>query len=67
MKINLVFSDWLKNNKSVYNTNSELSYGDFHSGTVFKAEIKLDEQQQEELQEYLKQGFVPVFELNEEL
>ena len=41
MKIKLVFLDWEKDGKSIYNTPEgvELSFGQFHSGTMFDAEI----------------------------
>lgn len=50
MIIKLVFDDWIKNNKSIYNT-------------VFKGSIELDEQSAEELQEFLNRGYTLVFEV----
>ena len=63
MKINLVFNDWKKGMKSVYNTEEglDLSMRSFHSGTTFNAEIDLDEYEEEELKEALQKGFVPYF------
>ena len=48
MKIKLIFHDWVKNGESVYDTEDgiELSLSDFHSGTVFYREIRLDKEHQ---------------------
>ena len=62
MKIKLVFDDWRdRSHKSVYGTEKgvNLSMGDFHSGTTFNATIEVDTP--EELEESLRQGFIPVF------
>lgn len=63
MKIKLIFFDWLKAGKSVYNTKEGiiLNSGDFHSGTTFSGEIKLDEEQTMELKQHMKLGYQPVF------
>jgi len=63
MKINLVFEDWQKNGKSIYNTQKgiELSCGDFHSGSTFSGEIKLTDDQKRELETALASGHTPVF------
>lgn len=63
MKIKLVFSDWQLRGKSVYNTEKgiQLSLGQFHSGTTFNGEIILDEDDEEELKQALKDGYEPVF------
>jgi len=70
MKIKLVFDDWRKNGESVYQTEKgiDLSYGaaQFHSGTMFNAEIDLTEGDSKELQRALKQGYEPVFYVIEE-
>jgi hypothetical protein len=65
MRIKLVFDDWRKYNldtgkqESVYG--SSLSYGNFHSGTTFKAIIELELDDAKELKEALKSGAFPVF------
>lgn len=65
MKIKLVFDDWQKFDgkqvTSVYQTNQELSYGNFHSGTVFEAEIHLAPDEKEELEDALNKKFMPIF------
>jgi hypothetical protein len=64
MKIKLVFHDWLnKNLHSVYSTEKggELSYGDFHSGTMFDGEITLDKGNTFDLEDALKKGYYPAF------
>ena len=68
MKIKLVFYDWRRGSKSVYNTEEgiELSMGNFHSGTTFDAEIELDSESEEELREFLESGATPVFYISRE-
>lgn len=63
MKIKLVFDDWQKDGKSVYNTEEayELSLGNFHSGTTFKATIDLDKWEEKEIKEAIKSGYTPTF------
>jgi len=63
MKIRLVFDDWKKDYKSVYNTEKgvDLSMGPFHSGTTFEAEIDLHESEEKELKKAMEEGFVPHF------
>ena len=63
MKILLVFDDWKKQGKSIYETleGVELSKGDFHSGTTFYGEISLDKCQEDELKKALKMGYQPAF------
>ncbi len=63
MKIKLVFDDWRKSGKSVYNAEKgvSLSSGDFHSGSTFTGEIHLDDEQYVEFLEALNDGFNPVF------
>ena len=63
MKIKLVFEDWQKDGKSVYQTPEGiyLSLGNFHSGTTFDADIDLDAGDEKELQRAIDAGFVPVF------
>jgi hypothetical protein len=64
MRVNLVFHDWIKENsgESVYSTEKciDLSLGDFHRGTMFTAEIILEDYQGE-FEEAAKNGIVPVF------
>lgn len=63
MKIELVFLDWQKGGKSVYNTKKgvELSTGQFHSGTTFDGSIALDQEDAKELAGALKEGYHPCF------
>ena len=64
MQIALVFDDWRdRNHRSIYATEKgiELSMGDFHSGTLFLADVKLDEDSARELESALSGGYVPVF------
>ena len=65
MEIKLVFNDWQRNLKSIYNTEEgvKLSSGDFHSGTTFKATIALDEEHEQVLREALEAGAYPVFDV----
>ena len=67
MKIKLVFDDWQKEGKSVYCTpkGTELSMGDFHSGTTFEGEIKLDSGAEAEIKEAMALGYQPIFWLTE--
>jgi hypothetical protein len=64
MKVQLVFHDWIEelSEKSVYCTKkgTELSLGDFHSGTMFSAEIEIEDYQGE-FEDAAKDGIVPVF------
>ncbi len=62
MKINLVFHDWMYGGKKMNNFKGiELSMRDFHGGSTFKGEIHLDEEQEKELRQVIKQGYQPVF------
>ena len=63
MQVDLVFSDWQRDGHSIYYTEEgvELSLGEFHSGTVFAAEIALDLDGEEELTEALAAGAIPLF------
>ena len=61
-KFKLVFDDWQnKQGQSVYSENYELSLGNFHSGTTFGIDLKVDEEDEQELREAIKSGFVPCF------
>ena len=64
MKINLIFYDWIneRTGESVYCTEEgiQLSLGDFHSGTVFTAEVQLEDYR-DEFEAAAKSGIVPVF------
>ena len=64
MKVSLVFDDWQDNRKSIYATEKgvALSMGAFHSGSTFKADIELDDEDAAELLDAMQEGFVPVFE-----
>ena len=59
----LVFFDWLRDGKSIYGEleGVEASMGDFHSGTMFKGSIRLDEDQQADLDEQMAAGLAPIF------
>ena len=64
MRVGLVFDDWRdKNHRSIYSTEQgvELAMGDFHSGTMFLADIQLDEDSARALESALSAGYVPVF------
>lgn len=64
MKVNLVFLDWNKRGQSIYATEEgvKLSAGLFHSGTTFKGEIFLDDEEDaEELILALNAGLQPCF------
>jgi len=63
MKIKLVFEDWQHLGRSVRQTEkgTELSTGKFHGGTTFNGEIKLNEEDEIELREAVKEGYHPVF------
>jgi len=72
MKAKLVFLDWKKYNEfallgnkleSIYNSEEglKLSSGDFHSGTTFDCEIKLDEENKKDLTKAIKNGYIPCF------
>lgn len=65
MKVKLVFDDWTKDGESVYNTKLgiELSMGDFHSGSTFNAEIKLNKEQRSEIEKSIAAGFHPTFDV----
>ncbi|MDD5016078.1 MAG: hypothetical protein PHW73_13460 [Atribacterota bacterium] len=68
MKIKLVFLDWKKYDKeqkkiiSVYDKEEgfQLSYGNFHSGTTFDAEIDVPGDEKE-LLEAINNGYMPCF------
>ena len=64
MKVSLVFDDWRRDGKSVYQTEYgvALTVGPFHSGSTFKADIELAEEDAAELLDAMRDGFVPVFE-----
>ena len=63
MKVKFVFDDWTKEGESIHQTEEgiKLSLGNFHSGTVFNAEIDLDNGDSIELKKALKSGCTPVF------
>jgi len=69
MKIKLVFDDWRRGMKSIYQTEEgiEMSMGNFHSGTTFNAEIILDSEEEKDLRESLKSGATPVFYISKEV
>lgn len=64
MRTALVFDDWRdRDHKSIYLTEEgvDLAMGDFHHGTMFSADIQLDEDSAKELEAALSDGYVPVF------
>lgn len=67
MIIKMSFEDWKPHDSghSIYSTEKgvELSMGDFHSGTVFEADIKLDSENEKELMDAIKQGYNPIFRI----
>jgi len=63
MKIDLVFWEW-KSNVLTNISGSErmlLETDDFHAGSTFKGEIKLDKGQEEDLKHSLEMGYKPLF------
>lgn len=65
MKVKLWFDTWQdKNGKDIYCTEKgiDLSMGDFHGGTIFKGTIECP-YGEEELQQALKDGYMPVFKI----
>lgn len=63
MKITFVFDKWEKDFKPIDNTEEgiDLSMYGFHSGTVFDAEIQLNELEEDKLKKALKKELVPFF------
>jgi len=62
MQIKLVFNDWRdKKGLSIYGT--DLTLGQFHSGTTFNGVILLDDEDAAELGKAIKDGNIPVFEI----
>ena len=63
IKISLVFDDWTKEGKPIYNTEEgvDLSLGIFHSGSTFEGTISLNEDDAEELIEAMEKGYQPQF------
>lgn len=63
MKIKLVFDEW--RNRQQWRVSGaeygELAAGDFHSGTIFMADLDVDEEQAQALQQALNRGYAPVF------
>ena len=66
MKIKLVFCDWRKCGKSIYNTEEGvfLSLGQFHSGTTFDGKIFLSSEDEKELRGSIKEGYEPIFTID---
>jgi hypothetical protein len=62
VEVDLVFHDWMKEGRSVYETPEgvRLSAHDFHGGTVFRGSLLLDEDDAEELRAAMKEGYQPV-------
>jgi len=58
-----VFNGWEHLGKNIRNTEKwlQLTSGDFHSGSTFNGDIRLDEEDEIELREAIKKGFHPVF------
>lgn len=61
--VRLVFDDWQRDGASIYSSPEgvELSAGDFHSGTTFRATIEMGLDAAEELLQALRDGFTPTF------
>lgn len=66
-RMTLVFQNWMRNGSDISFTEegSDLSLGDFHSGTVFSAIIMLDEDEESDLRQALATGACPVFYVTE--
>ena len=62
MQVKLVFTDWCKDGKSIYDTEEgiNLSTGQFHSGTTFDADIDLLGFEND-LKSAMENGYEPVF------
>ena len=60
MKMKFVFDEW-RNKKGKQDRIAELICDEFHAGTTFEGEIKLDADNEAELRLYLEAGFQPVF------
>ena len=65
VKVMLVFNKWTKDGNMVYDgmKRLELSAGSFHAGTCFQADIDLRLDEQKELVEAIKEGFVPTVDV----
>lgn len=63
MNIKLIFEDWRKNGKSVYNTveGLRLTKGSLHHGTTWGGTIDFDFDDEAEIKEALSKGYKPVF------
>jgi len=59
----LVFHTWQKAGKDILKDNPELSYGSFHSGSIFDCEVNLTTREKSELRDALGAGFTPVFQV----
>ncbi len=66
MKVWLVFEDWKRKGKSVYEKpeGEGLTLGPFHHSTSWRAELEMEEGVAEDLKEAIKNGFTPVFAID---
>ncbi len=66
VQVALVFDDWREQGRSIYLSEKgiELSMGDFHYGTTFDGTIHLDEENAQQLEKALREGYQPVFWLS---
>ena len=66
MKIELIFEDWQRDCRSIYNTQEGmiLSNGTFHSGSTFNGTIELHIEDEEELRNAIDNGFDPIFRIS---
>lgn len=61
MKIGLVFLDWWQDGQSIRHTERYRELILEHGGPTFAATIELDEDDERDFRESLKEGFTPVF------
>lgn len=69
MLVNFVFRDWLNSKEeSIYSTEegARLSFGSFHSGTVFLGDLYLSHDNEQDLRQALASGYTPSFTIHGE-
>jgi hypothetical protein len=68
MKVNVIFIDWVKDGKSIYDTPEgiELSMGSLHGGSTWSGEINFDPDTEEELKNAGKAQAVFIIEPKED-
>jgi len=68
MKVKLIFDDWKKDFESIHGTERgiDLEMGSFHGGSTFNAEIELNEWEEKDFEEALKEGIIPYFYMDKD-